>query len=33
MAGEARSYTGAYLKPMLAKAGPGKTERAREAAE
>ena len=33
VAAEPRSYTGQYLKPMLAKAGAGKAERAKEAAE
>jgi excinuclease ABC subunit A len=33
VAANALSFTGEYLKPMLAKAAPSKKERAREAAE
>ena len=33
VAANVRSFTGAYLKPMLAKAGTAKKVRAREAAE
>ena len=33
VAAEARSFTGQYLKPMLAKTGAGKSERVSEAAE